>query len=308
MPYSSLIALSQLSSQQIQDLFLSAETIQKEPAHISISKGTAALIFFEPSTRTRMSFEMAAVQEGFYPVRFDGANGTSLEKGETLEDTLLNIAAMKPQMMVIRSGAELDFHQLQKKVNIPIINAGWGAYGHPSQALLDMFTITREFSDFKKIKLLILGDIKHSRVASSHVELAKILGHKLAFCGPSFLTENSQGIERFHKLDEALKWANIVMPLRVQHERHQEKMNLADYISDYGLTKNKLAQASKDLMILHPGPVNHGVEIDSEVYFDSRSRILLQVENGIYIRRAIIRKLIQASRGLPNQEQKAGII
>lgn len=291
-PSSALIEISNLDFPKIEALFLSALEFSKSPASKNFAAQTAALLFFEPSTRTRFSFETAAGRLGLHPLLLDGAAGTSLEKGESIEDTVLNIAAMEPSVVVIRCGDEVDLYSLQKKINVPILNAGWGKKAHPSQALLDALTLRAFGRDLTKERLLVIGDVKHSRVMSSHFQLAKILGYQIALCGPKeFLPENYQGLF-FDKLDEGLSWATSVMALRVQHERHGEKYSVASYREQLGLSLQKLKGWKADGLLLHPGPVNYGVELDQDVNQDPRCKILEQVKWGTYLRQALLANVL----------------
>ncbi|MGZ3771065.1 MAG: aspartate carbamoyltransferase catalytic subunit [Bdellovibrio sp.] len=248
-----------------------------------------SLLFFEASTRTRMSFETACARLGIYPLRLDSKGGTSLEKGETLEDTVLNVDAMKPSFLVIRCGDELDLADLSEKVNCPILNAGWGKKGHPSQALLDAYTIRKNLGACEKQRVLIVGDVLHSRVASSHFELAKKLNYEVALCGPQeFIGEAAAEHKVFSSLKEGLEWATVAMALRVQLERHKEAYSLNAYRENFGFTQKNLVHLSSKALIMHPGPINQGVEMDTEVLKDSRCKVLDQVSNGVLIRQGLI--------------------
>lgn len=290
----SLIDLISLEKEKINTLFSFADQISQNK--LSTSKGfgkTGALLFFEPSTRTRMSFETAGARLGVHPLLLDGISGTSLEKGETLEDTVLNVAAMNPSYLVIRSGDELDLRDLSKKVSMPILNAGWGKRGHPTQGLLDAYTIRKHLGTCEGQRLLIVGDVRHSRVAASHFEIAKKLNYEVALCGPQgFLPENSQQ-KIFTDLHEGLQWATAAMALRVQLERHETIYPLADYRSHYGFTKANLQKLSDKALIMHPGPINQGTELDSDVLQDPRCKVLDQVSNGVYVRQALIYSVLE---------------
>lgn len=289
---SALIEIANLNFSQIQSLFLSALEFSKNPGKKNYAAKTAALLFFEPSTRTRFSFESAAARLGLHPLLLDGGIGTSLEKGESIEDTVLNIAAMEPSAMVIRCGDDVDLYSLQKQIKMPILNAGWGKKAHPSQALLDTLTMKALGRDFEKEKLLVIGDVKHSRVIGSHFQLAKILGYQIAVCGPkAFVPENYSGLY-FEKLDEGLAWSTSVMALRVQHERHGEAYSVASYREQYGLNLQKLKNWKSDGLLMHPGPINYGVELDLDVNQDPRCKILEQVKWGAYLRQALLERIL----------------
>lgn len=291
-PSSALIEIANLNSSQIETLFLSALGFSKNPGLKNFAAKTAALLFFEPSTRTRFSFETAAARLGLHPLLLDGVAGTSLEKGESIEDTVMNIAAMEPAAIVIRCGDGVDLYDLQKRLPMPVLNAGWGQRAHPTQALLDALTLKANGRDFKNEKLLIVGDVKHSRVVGSHFQLAKILGYEIAICGPQeFLPENYQG-RSFSQLDEGLSWCTSVMGLRVQHERHGEKHSTSSYRDQFGLNLQKLKKFNFDGLILHPGPINYGVEMELDVNQDSRCKILEQVKWGAYLRQALLARAL----------------
>lgn len=258
-----------------------------------------ALLFFEPSTRTRMSFEMAAFRCGLGPIVLDGSSSSSLEKGESVQDTILNIAAMNPEFLVIRCSDSVPLKELAEKTSVKILNAGWGAVAHPTQALLDVMTMKEHWNDLSEKKLLIVGDVKHSRVASSHFELLPKLKMQIAICGPlEFLDDvpSLQGLnlQKFTSLDEGLQWADMVMALRVQFERHGEEMKISktEYRKQYGLNSQKIKNLNPQGIILHPGPVNWGIEMESEISQDPKCQILQQVTNGVYIREALMRWLM----------------
>jgi len=304
---SSLITINNLEKSFIDSLFSHALNLkknfnqheQKNPnssgANDSGYKGTAALLFFEPSTRTRFSFEAAASRAGFHALILDGGIGTSLEKGETIEDTIYNIQSMRPSFFVIRCDARVDLLKLDLELAVPVINAGWGQQGHPTQALLDALTIFEKQGVLENKNILFIGDIKHSRVVSSHLELAEKLKYNIGYCAPEeFFPEVMQkDVQKFKKLNEALEWADVVMALRVQKERHDNEnlFLLEDYRENFGLNHLSLKNLKSQALIMHPGPINYGVEIESDVLHDKRCVILKQVENGVFLREALIRKV-----------------
>lgn len=290
----SLIDLNSLEKEKINALFsladrFSARTKSEYAQHVG---KTAALLFFEASTRTRMSFETASARLGMHPLLLDGKSGTSLEKGETIEDTVLNVAAMQPSVLVIRCGEELNLQEISKKVSMPILNAGWGKRGHPTQALLDAYTIRKHLGTCQGQRLLIVGDIRHSRVAASHFELAQKLGYEVALCGPKEFLPVPSSQKVFSNLVEGLKWASVAMALRVQMERHASQYSLQDYREQFGFTKKNLENLSTQALIMHPGPINQGTEMDSEVLQDSRCQVLDQVANGVLIRQALLYNIL----------------
>ncbi|WP_374078154.1 aspartate carbamoyltransferase catalytic subunit [Bdellovibrio bacteriovorus] len=285
----SILDLLSLEKTKIDSLFSVADKLSANESIPFEGFGkTGALLFFEASTRTRMSFETACARLGIYPLLLDGKSGTSLEKGETLEDTVLNVDAMKPSFLVIRCGDDLDLKALSEKVQSPILNAGWGKKGHPTQALLDAYTIRKHLGSCEKQKVLIVGDVRHSRVASSHFELAKKLNYEVALCGPKEFLPETGGHKVFSSLKEGLEWATVAMALRVQLERHSSQYSLADYRDQYGFTVKNLKNLSAKALIMHPGPINQGTELDSEVLQDPRCQVLDQVSNGVLIRQSLI--------------------
>jgi aspartate carbamoyltransferase catalytic subunit len=299
---SSLINLNNLETKYIDTLFSKALELKANfnkhqltsGVYHSGYKGTAALLFFEPSTRTRFSFEAACSRAGYHPLILDGGIGTSIEKGETVEDTIFNIQAMRPIFFVVRCNDLVDLVQIEKQLNVPVINAGWGKQGHPTQALLDALTIFENFKNLENKNILFVGDIKHSRVVSSHLELAIKLNYNIGYCAPEeFLPTELGQVEVFKKLSEALDWSDVVIALRVQKERHDNEniFLLEDYRENFGLNSVSLKNIKKDALIMHPGPVNYGVEIELDVLNDSRCQILKQVENGVFLREALIRKI-----------------
>jgi aspartate carbamoyltransferase catalytic subunit len=303
---SSLLNLKNLSEKNVEILFSEALKLKTHfnqhqltsGVYHSGYKGTAALLFFEPSTRTRFSFEAACSRSGFHPLILDGGIGTSLEKGETVEDTIFNIQAMRPLFFVIRCNDLVDLESLQKKLSVPVLNAGWGQQGHPTQALLDALTLFEKFKTLKNKNILFIGDVKHSRVVSSHLELAEVMGYNIGFCAPSDFLRNEQttsNIKIFHKLNEALQWADAAIALRLQKERHEnDNMFLIDdYKENYGLNQAHLKNLKPEALIMHPGPVNYGIEVEHDIQQDPRNVILKQVENGVFVREAIIRQMIK---------------
>ncbi len=234
---------------------------------------------------------------------FLAGKGTSLEKGETVEDTVRNIAAMGHELLVIRGQDDIDLAHLARITGKPVVNAGWGKRGHPTQALLDLFTVS-EFCDLQKCRILFLGDILHSRVAQSNFELMDLFGIEWGICGPQELLPaalpHSKSL-RFDNLEAGLKWANMVMALRYQAERHEpaegaEPSLLSPrfqvYRDRYGLNAERIAALPADFLIMHPGPVNKGVEMTQEVYDDPRSIILQQVSHGVWLRQAVMTMIL----------------
>ena len=292
-----LLGIKNLQSEDIELIFKTADNfkkvinrpIRKVP---SLRDITIANLFFENSTRTRLSFELAEKRLSADIVNFS-ASSSSVNKGETLIDTVNNILAMKVDMIVMRhpdSGASTF---LSKHIDVPIINAGDGAHEHPTQALLDAYSIREKYGSVSGKKVVIIGDILHSRVALSNIFCLKMLGAEVKVCGPSTLMPKyieSLGISYESKLMTSLEWCDIAIMLRIQLERQNTKFfpSLKEYSMMYGLNKERLDSLSKFITVMHPGPINRGVEITSDVADSKQSIILNQVENGVAIRMAIL--------------------
>jgi aspartate carbamoyltransferase catalytic subunit len=263
--------------------------IKKVPA---LRGKTVVNLFVEPSTRTRISFELAAQRLTADIINFT-AEASSLKKGETLKDTARNLEALNVDIIVMRHSASGAPHFLSRFLHASVINAGDGAHEHPTQALLDLFTIREKKGKIEGLNVTILGDILYSRVARSNIWALTKLGAKVTLCGPSTLVPRvfeQMGCTVTYKVDEAIAQADILNLLRIQHERQRKTMfpSLSEYTSQFGLTKARLALTKPDALIMHPGPVNRGVEIDSEIADSKRSLILDQVTNGLAVRMAAL--------------------
>jgi aspartate carbamoyltransferase catalytic subunit len=261
---------------------------------------TIVNLFYEPSTRTRISFELAEKRLSADTINFS-ASGSSVSKGESLKDTVQNIEAMKIDMVVIRHGASGAPHYLTTCCQSIVINAGDGAHEHPTQGLLDIFTMREKYGKIKGLTVVIVGDIKHSRVARSNIWGLLTLGAKVRVCGPQTLIPvemNRFGVEVYDELDRALDGADIVNVLRLQKERQQGGLlpSLREYNRYYGITKDRLKKLNDNFTIMHPGPMNRGVEISSEVAEGPYSVILPQVTNGVAMRMAVL-YLLSGGRG-----------
>lgn len=250
-------------------------------------------LFFEPSTRTRTSFEIAAKRLGADTIGI-GALGSSLSKGESLVDTLNTLAAMNPDIIVMRHSASGAPHFLARYLSTPMINAGDGRHEHPTQALLDALTILDVKGSLQGLRVAIIGDISHSRVARSNLHLLARFGAEVVLCGPATtvsetMTRLAPGVSLTHDMREAVRDADVIMMLRVQLERQNvELFPKNEYFRHYGLTLEHMGLAKRDAIVLHPGPINRGREISSEVADSQRSMILSQVENGVAIRMAVL--------------------
>jgi len=263
--------------------------IKKVPA---LRGKTVVNLFIEPSTRTRISFELAAIRLSADVINFT-AEASSLKKGETLKDTARNLEALNADIIIMRHSATGAPHFLSRFLNASVINAGDGAHEHPTQALLDTFTILEKKGRVAGLNVTILGDILYSRVARSNIWALTKLGAKVTLCGPSTLVPRvfeQMGCRVTHKIEEAIADADIVNLLRIQHERQRRTMfpSIGEYTSLFGLTKARLEKTKPDMLIMHPGPINRGVEIDSDVADCARSVILEQVTNGLAVRMAVL--------------------
>ena len=263
--------------------------IKKVPA---LRGKTVVNLFIEPSTRTRISFELAAQRLTADIVNFS-ADASSLKKGETLKDTARNLEALNADFIIIRHSASGAPHFLARFLNAHVINAGDGAHEHPTQALLDAFTIRERKGKIAGLNVTILGDILYSRVARSNIWALTKLGANVTLCGPSTLvpkTFERMGCRVTHDMDEAIREADILNLLRIQHERQRQTMfpGIGEYTTLFVLTPARLARTKPDALIMHPGPINRGVEIDSEIADSKRSLILEQVTNGLAVRMAVL--------------------
>jgi aspartate carbamoyltransferase catalytic subunit len=263
--------------------------IKKVPA---LRGKTVINLFVEPSTRTRISFELSEQRLSADIINFT-AEASSLKKGETLKDTARNLEALNADFIVIRHSASGAAHFLSRVLNASVINAGDGAHEHPTQALLDTFTIRERKGKIEGLNVTILGDILYSRVARSDIWALTKLGAKVTLCGPATLVPKvfeEMGCRVTYNVDEAIEGADIINLLRIQHERQRKSMfpSLGEYSSLFGLTKARLARTKPDALIMHPGPINRGVEIDSQIADCSRSVILEQVTNGLAVRMATL--------------------
>ena len=300
-----LLGIKGMNANQLETIFQTADNflellqspVKKTPALRDV---TIANLFFENSTRTRVSFELAEKRLGADVVNFSSSS-SSVKKGETLIDTVNNILSMKVDMVVMRHPAPGACRFLSKHIDAQIINAGDGTHEHPTQALLDAFSMRNHFGgSIEGKKVVIVGDIKHSRVAISNIHALRLLGAEVMVCGPSTLIPKnieSLGVKVNTRLEEALEWADVANMLRIQLERQDARFfpSLREYTRLYGLDKNRLDALNKDLLVMHPGPINRGVEISSDVADSGQSIILQQVENGVAIRMAVLFLLAQGN-------------
>ncbi|HEX2897529.1 MAG TPA: aspartate carbamoyltransferase catalytic subunit [candidate division Zixibacteria bacterium] len=264
-------------------------TIKKVPTLRGI---TVVNLFYEPSTRTRISFELAEKRLSADTVNF-AASGSSVQKGESLRDTVQNIEAMKIDMAVVRHGSSGAPYFLTQCMEANIINAGDGTHEHPTQALLDMFTIRKKYGKLKDLRVVLVGDIKHSRVIRSNIWGLKTMGASVALCGPTTLLPAEVerfGCDVYSNIEEALEGADVVNVMRIQLERQQAGLfpSKREYTNLFGITSERLKRLNKNYTIMHPGPLNRGVEMSSEVADSDNSVILEQVTNGQAVRMAVL--------------------
>jgi len=299
-----LLGIKDITRDDIELIFETADNfkeiinrpIKKVP---SLRDVTIANIFFENSTRTRLSFELAEKRLSADVVNFSASN-SSVKKGETLLDTVNNILAMKVDMVVMRHASAGAAHYLSKHISANIVNAGDGTHEHPTQALLDAFSIREKLGSVSGKKIAIIGDILHSRVALSNIFALQKLGAKVMVCGPPTLLPKfigQLGVQVEYDVQKALQWCDVANVLRIQLERQQIKYfpSLREYSIYYGINKKMLDQLSKQIVIMHPGPINRGVELTSDAADSKHSIILDQVENGVAVRMAVLYLLAAAA-------------
>lgn len=286
-----MITISTVSKEQILKLIDDAIDFSKGKTLKAKSEVFVSNLFFEDSTRTKTSFNVAERKLGLQVVPFD-VTSSSVNKGETLYDTVKTLESLGINLVVIRH-PENEFYKNLENIKIPIINGGDGTGNHPSQTLLDLMTIYQEFGHFEGLKIAIVGDVKHSRVANSAFEALKKLGSEVYFSGPKEWF--NKDLEQYKNFDELIPEVDVVMLLRIQHERHDEKSSFKpeDYLEKFGLNKNREKLMKKNAIIMHPAPMNRGVEIDSDLVECERSRIFKQMQNGVFVRMAILKHALE---------------
>jgi len=296
-----LLGIQSLEASEILTVLDTAESLfeisTREVKKVPTLRGKTIInLFFEPSTRTLSSFELAAKRLSADTVNFS-RQASSVVKGESLKDTVLNLEAMNPDAIIIRHSSSGAPHFIAKFCRSHVINAGDGAHEHPTQALLDAFTIRQEKKKFKDLKVVIAGDILHSRVARSNIFLLRKLGAKIVLVGPPSLVPlefKNFGAEIEFNFEKALDGADVIMMLRIQQERQQKNYfpSIREYRNLYCLTEKRFGYAKKNAIIMHPGPINRGVEISDDMADSVKSVILKQVENGVAIRMAVLYLLL----------------
>src|SRR5579862_640313 len=299
-----LLGIENLTREEIQAILDRARDFQprKSARKLDLLRGRMVVnLFFETSTRTRTSFEIAARRLGADAVSIT-AQASSVSKGESLVDTLNTLAAMRPDAIIMRHAASGAPHFLQRHLETPIINAGDGTHEHPTQALLDARTILDHGKALEHLRVAIIGDIAHSRVARSNLYLLSRYGAQIVLCGPASLLPReleriAPGVILTTSMDEAIRDADVIMMLRVQLERqHEAAFPANEYFQFYGLRPEHLRLAKPEVIVMHPGPINRGREISSEVADSQRSAILNQVENGIAVRMAVLEQVLVGTK------------
>lgn len=289
-----MFTITELSTEKINKILTEALAFAKGKTAKIEGEVFCSNLFFEDSTRTKTSFDVAERKLGLQVVPFDASN-SSVNKGESLYDTVKTIESIGVNLVVIRDKKDRYFDEL-KNINIPVINGGDGTGNHPSQCMLDLLTIYQEFGTFEGLKIGIVGDVKHSRVANSNAEALRRLGAKVYFSGPEqWFDEGALINGTYLSVDEMIHDVDVLMLLRIQHERHDSKMSFSasEYHKKYGLTKAREKTMKKEAIIMHPAPINRGVEIDTDLVECDRSRIFKQMQNGVFARMAILKNALE---------------
>jgi aspartate carbamoyltransferase catalytic subunit len=294
-----LLGIEPLDRGEFEAILERACAFQSRQDHKDILRGRMVVnLFFENSTRTRTSFEIAAKRLGADAISISAA-ASSVSKGESLVDTLNTLAAMRPDAIIMRHAASGAPHFLARHLDTPIVNAGDGTHEHPTQALLDARTILDRGKKLEGLRVAIIGDISHSRVARSNIHLLSKFGARIVLCGPApllppELKQLAPGVDLTYDIREALRDADVIMMLRVQLERqHEAAFPAAEYFRFFGLRLEHMELARPDAIVMHPGPINRGREISSEVADSQRSAILNQVENGVAVRMAVLERILR---------------
>ncbi len=285
-----LFNLKDLSEREVLEIIHSAEVFIEDKITFYGNKVVANL-FFEPSTRTQYSFEAAEHRLGCKVISFN-KNTSSIQKGESLYDTVKTFSQYA-DLIIIRH-SQNNYYEALKEIDVPIINGGDGSGNHPTQSLLDLLTIHQEFGQFEGLKVAIIGDIAHSRVANTNIDIMKRLGMTVYCCAPDKLQNKEY---HYVDLDDVIHEVDIVMLLRVQFERHQKQLDISkeEYLQLFGLNKKRYNQLKEHAIIMHPAPVNRGIEIDGDLIESEKSRIFKQMKNGVYVRMALIHRAFEGS-------------
>lgn len=289
-----MLTTTDLTVEKINSLLKTAEELSKGKTLRAVEDIYVSNLFFEDSTRTKTSFHIAEKKLGLNVIPFD-VSASSVNKGESLYDTVKTLKSLGADLLVIRHSQD-RFYDSLKNTGISVINGGDGTGNHPSQTLLDLMTIQQEFGQFKGLKVGIVGDVKHSRVAKSNANALRKLGAKVFFSGPEKWFDEGTIINgTYLSIDDLVKEVDVVMLLRIQHERHGEKMkiSLETYHKKFGLTTEREKTMKEKAIIMHPAPINRGVEIADELVESDRSRIFKQMENGVFARMAILKEALE---------------
>lgn len=285
------ISVNQLSNKSIYSLMKQAERFRWESSSLSEQLFVGNL-FFEPSTRTKISFIAGERKLGMEPLDFH-CDTSSVQKGESLYDTARTYESIGANLLVVRHPADTWIDEINANINIPIINAGAGKEEHPTQCMLDLLTIYQEFGYLNGLNIVIAGDIKHSRVAKSNAQAFKRLGANVFFSAAPGFEDDSEEFP-YLSMDEAVEKCDVLMLLRIQHERHERLNNMmSNYLANYGLTCERERKMKDTSIIMHPAPINRGVEMDTGLVECERSRIFKQMENGVFMRMAIMTTILQ---------------
>jgi aspartate carbamoyltransferase catalytic subunit len=289
-----LLTMNDLPLETIDDILKDADWFLNGGNWQPESPSFIANLFFENSSRTKFSFEVAEKRLGLNVLNFD-AQTSSVKKGESLYDTVRLFEEIGAGSVVIRHPQDRYFEELVGKVNIPVLNAGDGCGHHPTQSLLDLFTIQQEFIALQGLKIVIAGDLRHSRVARSNANVFSRFGAEVIFTGPEAWYDPEIGVGTYMPIDDAVEVADVLMLLRIQHERHDSGVKglKEDYYHNYGLTPQRARRMKRDSIIMHPAPVNRGVEIADELVESRQSRIFKQMHNGVYIRMAVLKRAFE---------------
>lgn len=303
-----IVSIRDMNKDEILLILMQAQKFAEGEVWSPNNKIFVANLFFEASTRTKTSFEMAERKIGLDVIPFD-VGSSSVLKGETLYDTVRTMEAIGVNAVVIRHEEDAYYDELIGRLDIPVINAGDGCGQHPTQCLLDLLTIQQEFSSFEGLKIGIVGDIRHSRVARSNAEALQRLGADVKFSGPpEWFEEEFMNSGGYVEIDELIEQVDVLMLLRIQHERHQvaSVMTKEEYHVHFGLTEERERRMKKGSIIMHPAPVNRDVEIADSLVECERSRIFKQMENGVYVRMAVLKEVLEGrlSNELVNQKWK----
>ena len=290
-----MLTTADLTVEKINSLLIAADEFSKGKVLKPTKEIYVSNLFFEDSTRTKTSFDIAERKLGLQVVPFD-VTSSSVNKGESLYDTVKTLQSLGVNLLVIRH-KEDQFYKELKEIDLPIINGGDGTGNHPSQTLLDLMTIHQEFGKFKGLKIGIVGDVKHSRVANSNAVALRKMGAKVYFSGPEKWFDEGAIINgTYLSIDDLVKEVDVLMLLRIQHERHDEKMKISlnNYHKKFGLTLEREKTMKENAIIMHPAPINRGVEIHDDLVESPRSRIFQQMRNGVFARMAILKDALES--------------